>query len=121
MPKLPSALLIAVAPAAETHSERRPISSRSGLFRLVLEGQLDLGPVEQVPTVTNDDVLTGHLGHSDITHRSPRRGDGLCRSLLPGGRTRPDHIDYPVHAHGDLSSLSVDLSMVVVPCGSVDG
>jgi len=37
----------------------------------------------------------------------PRRGDGLCRSLLPGGRTRPDHIDHPLHAHDDLSSLWV--------------
>src|SRR5450631_679581 len=78
-------------------------SSRSRLFRLVLEGQLDLGSVEQVPSVTNDDVLTGHLGHSDIKHRSPRRGDRLCRRLLPRGRTRPNHIDYPVHAHGNLS------------------
>src|SRR5664279_5041702 len=75
----------------------------SRLLRLVLERQLDLGPVQQFPGVTDDDVLFGHLGHSDITHGSPRRGDGLSRRVLPGRGTRPDHIDHPVHAHDDLS------------------
>src|SRR5450631_1757140 len=95
-------------------------SRRPRLFRFVFERQLELGPGDQRPTVTDDDVVLGHLSHSEVTNRSPRRGDGLCRCFLPGGRTRSNHIDYPVHAH-DVSLASVDVSMVVVPSGSVDG
>src|ERR1035437_6265788 len=96
-------------------------SRRSRLFRFVFERQLELGPVDQLPTVTDDDVVLGHLSHSDVTDRSPRRGDGLCRCFLPGGRTRSNHIDYPVHAHDDLSFASMEPSIMVAPYGSVDG
>src|ERR1039458_9629619 len=96
-------------------------SRRSRLFRFVLERQLELGPVDQLPTVTDDNIVLGHLSHSDITDRSPRRGDGLCRCFLPGGSTRSNHIDYPVHAHDDLSFASMEPSIMVAPYGSVDG
>jgi len=91
------------------------------LLRFVLEWQLDLGPVHQSPTVTNDDVLLRHLGHSDIPHRSPGCGYCLCRRRLPRAGARPDHVDHPVHAHDDLPSLLVDLSMVVASFESIHG
>src|ERR1035437_4143187 len=69
------------ARACTVTSRSSPVTSRSRLFRFVLERQLDLGPVEQFPSVTDDDVHLSHLGHSDITHRSTCCGDRLCRRL----------------------------------------
>ena len=90
--------------------------SRSRLLRFVLERQWTLVPQgsSRVSPTTMSCSVTSVTSATRIPRTGPRRGDGLYRRLLPGGGTRPDHIDHRLHVHDDpLIVLFVDLPMVV--------
>jgi hypothetical protein len=47
-------------------------------------------------------ILLHHLGDPQVAERLARGLHRGGRGVFPGLSARPDHVDYPVHAHGIL-------------------
>src|SRR5215208_5896452 len=77
------------------------MSAPDGALRslLVFEGQLDLGPVDELAAVPEVNVLLDDLGDPKVPDRLARRFDRFSGSLLPGGRARADDVNHAVDAH----------------------
>jgi len=59
-------LRMPLLPSVDDHLGTGAVPAR---LRLVLERQLQLDPVDQLTVITDLNVLLGHLGHPQVTHR----------------------------------------------------
>src|SRR5215469_9794237 len=66
---------------------------------LVLERELELRPVGNIPAVFQVNVLCDDLSHPKIAERLGRSSDRLRSRVFPRLATCPDDLGHPVYAH----------------------
>src|SRR5689334_25239590 len=69
---------------------------------LVLEGDLQLRPVDDAAILLEVYVLPDHLGDADVADGLAHGPQRLRRGLLPRVAARPDDLGHSVHTHDGL-------------------